>query len=195
MKKNEHEDLEYLMTHGSQHQLTYAKLAKKRTLFVSEDVNDNMAAQLSAMLLYLNNVSKTDPIRMYIHTNGGASTGLTNIYDVMQLISAPIETICLGKCYSAGAILLAAGTSGLRFGMKNCSVMIHGVQATFPIPGHDIHDSKDYYKFLKESNDNVIRILANHTKQPFEKVREDCKKDVWLTCKEAIEYGIIDYEL
>src|SRR5690606_32385277 len=94
---------------------TYVKLAKNRILFVTEGIDDTVAAQLSAMLLYLDNEDHEAPIEMYIHSNGGAATGLANIYDVMQMIEAPVKTICLGKCYSAGAVLLAAGSKGMRY--------------------------------------------------------------------------------
>lgn len=171
---------------------TYVKLAKHRVLFVVEDISDSMAAELSALLLYFDNEDHEAPIEMYIHSNGGAATGLANIYDVMQMISAPIKTICVGKCYSAGAVLLAAGSKGQRYAMKNSSIMIHGIQAGFPIPGHDIISSKNYYEFLQKNNDNIMKMLADHTGHTLEKVKEDCKQDVWMDAKQAFQYGIID---
>lgn len=172
---------------------TYVKLAKHRVIIVSENVSDTMAAELSALLLYFDNEDHESMIEMYIHSNGGAASGLTNIYDVMQMISAPIKTVCLGKCYSAAAVLLAAGSKGERYAMKNSSIMIHGVQAGFPIPGHDITSSKNYYEFLKDNNDDIMKILAHHTGHPLEKVKEDCKQDIWMNAKQALEYGLIDH--
>jgi|SRR5579885_1057869 len=172
---------------------TYIKLAKHRIIIVSEDVSDTMAAELSALLLYFDNEDHEALIEMYIHSNGGAATGLANIYDVMQMISAPVKTVCLGKCYSAGAVLLAAGTKGERYAMKNSSIMIHGIQAGFPIPGHDITSSKNYYEFLQNNNDNIMKMLAHHTGHTLEKVKEDCKQDVWMDAKQALEYGLIDH--
>jgi ATP-dependent Clp protease protease subunit len=172
---------------------TYVKLAKHRILFVSEDVDDRMASELSAMLLYFDNENHEDPIEMYIHSNGGAVTGLSNIYDVMQMIQAPIKTVCIGKCYSAAAVLLAAGTKGQRYAFKNSSVMIHGIQFGFPIPGHDMTASKSYYEFIDSNNDNIMKMLAHHTGQTLEKVKADCKEDRWMTPKEALEYGLIDH--
>ena len=172
---------------------TYIKLAKHRIVIVSEDVSDTMAAELSALLLYFDNEDHEALIEMYIHSNGGAATGLANIYDVMQMISAPVKTVCLGKCYSAGAVLLAAGTKGERYAMKNSSIMIHGIQAGFPIPGHDITSSKNYYEFLQSNNDNIMKILAHHTGHTLEKVKEDCKQDVWMDAKQALEYGLVDH--
>lgn len=172
---------------------TYIKLAKHRIVIVAEDVTDNMAAELSALLLYFDNEDHESIIEMYIHSNGGASTGLSNIYDVMQMISAPVKTVCLGKCYSAGAVLLASGAKGERYAMKNSSIMIHGIQASFPIPGDDITSSKNYYEFLQDHNDSIMNILANHTGHSLEKVKKDCKEDVWMNAKQALEYGLIDH--
>lgn len=172
---------------------TYVKLAKHRVLFVTEDVGDVMAAQLSAMLLYFDNEDHEETIEMYIHSNGGAVTGLLNIYDVMQMIQAPVKTICIGKCYSAGAVLLAAGNKGERYAFKNASVMIHGIQCGFPIPGHDMTSSKNYYEYLTDNNDNIMKILAHHTGHTLEKVKNDCREDVWLDAKQALAYGLIDH--
>jgi ATP-dependent Clp protease protease subunit len=190
-RNHEHESLRGPLLMG--YADTYVKLAKHRILFVSEDVNDTMAAQISAMLLYFDNESHESNIEMYIHSNGGAVTGLLNIYDVMQMIQAPIKTICIGKCYSAGAVLLSAGTKGERYAFKNSSVMIHGIQVGFPVPGHDMTNSKNYYEFLISENDKLMKILAHHTGHPLEKVREDCKQDVWMDAKQVLEYGIIDH--
>lgn len=172
---------------------TYIKLAKHRVIFISENIDDAMAAQLSAMLLYFDNEDHEATIEMYIHSNGGAATGLANIYDVMQMIKAPIKTVCIGKCYSAGAVLLAAGTKGERYVFKNASIMIHGIQCGFPIPGHDMVTSKNYYEFLLENNDNIMKMLAHHTGHTLERVKEDCKQDVWMDAKKALEYGIVDH--
>jgi ATP-dependent Clp protease protease subunit len=171
---------------------THVKLSKRRVVVISENFTDKMAADLSALLLYFDNEDHEEKIEMYIHSNGGAATGLTNIYDVMQMIQAPVKTVCLGKCYSAGAVLLAAGTKGERYALKNSSIMIHGIQSIFPIPGHDITASKNYFEYLEENNDNLMKILKAHTGHTLEKVKQDCEQDVWMTAKEALDYGIID---
>ena len=171
---------------------TYIKLATNRILFVSEVITDKMAADLSAMLLYLDNQNHMDPIQIYLNSDGGAATGLANIYDVMQMITSPIHTVCIGKCYSAAAVLLASGTKGERYAFKNSNIMIHGIQAGFPIPGHDMTSSRNYFQFLEENNDSIMKILAHHTGHSLEKVKEDCKQDLWLNAKQALEYGIID---
>ena len=172
---------------------TFVKLAKNRIVFVSENITDTMAAQLSALLLYFDNEDHESMIEMYIHSNGGAATGLSNIYDVMQMIQSPVKTICIGKCYSAGAVLLAAGTKGERYAFKSSSVMIHGIQFGFPIPGHDMTSSKNYYEYLTENNDKIMKILAHHTGHPLDKIKSDCTQDVWMDAKQALAYGIVDH--
>lgn len=182
----------FQMPYGINYSETYIRLASHRILFISEDITDKMAAEVSAMLLYLDNQDNSENIEMYIHSNGGAISGLLNIYDVMQMIKSPITTICTGKCYSAGAVLLAAGTKGSRYAFKNSNVMIHGIQCSFPIPGHDMTNSKNYYKYLEENNDNIMKILGKHTNHTLSKIREDCKQDTWMNAKQALDYGIID---
>jgi ATP-dependent Clp protease, protease subunit len=172
---------------------SYVRLTKARSMFLAEDVTTEVAADLSALLLYYDALSNTDEITLYIHSNGGAVAGLDNIYDVMQLIKAPVKTVCIGKAYSAGAVLLAAGTPGRRFAFKNANIMIHGIQAGFPIPGHDLVNSKNYFKYLDTHNSNIMKILANHTGHTLDKVKTDCLEDRYMTPKQAKEYGIIDH--
>lgn len=172
---------------------SYIKLTKDRFIFLSEDVSIKSAAELSALLLYLDNENHQEPITIYVHSNGGDAAGLANIYDVMQMISAPVKTVCVGKAYSAGAVILAAGSKGERYAMKSAKIMIHGIQFSFPIPGHDITTSKNYYEFVREENDNIMKILAHHTGHSLEKLKEDCKQDVWLSATEAVSYGLIDH--
>ena len=171
---------------------TYIKLAKERVIFMSELVTKESAAQLSSLLLYYDHEDHEAMINLYIHSDGGDAAGLTNIIDVMQMIRAPIKTICIGKCYSAGAVILAAGTKGERYAFRNANIMIHGIQCGFPLPGHDVINTKNYYDFLKENNDNIMKILAQHTGQSLKKIKEDCLRDVWLDAEQALEYGIVD---
>jgi len=158
-----------------------------------EDVSDQVAAELSAMLLYYDNEDHEEPIHLYLHSNGGAVSGLSNIYDVMQMVRAPIKTILLGKCYSAGAVLLAAGSKGERYALRSSNVMIHGIQFGFPIPGEDMTNNKSYLEFIEDTNDMIMKMLSKHTGQPLEKLKADCSREVWMDAKAAKEYGIIDH--
>lgn len=172
---------------------SYIKMTKDRVIFLSEDVSNNVGVELSALLLYYDNMDQETPISLYIHTNGGAESGLTQIYDMMQMIQSPIKTILLGKCYSAGAWILSAGTKGMRYALRSSKVMIHGAQFVFPIPGHDYTNSKNYYEFVNNANDDMLKVLAKHTGQTFEKIKQDCQTEKWMSAQEALEYGIIDH--
>lgn len=191
MNKNEHLIMKPPALSG--YSDTYIKLTKDRTIFLSEDVGKDNAAQLSALLLYYDNLDHDQEITLYVNSNGGDASGLANIYDVMQMISAPVKTVCLGKCYSAGAVILATGTKGRRYALRSSKIMIHGIQFGFPLPGQDIINSKNYFDFIKENNDNIMKILAKHTGHSLEKVKNDCKEDVWLDPKQALQYGLIDH--
>lgn len=172
---------------------TYVQLTKERAIFITEDFSKEMAATVTAFLFHYDHEDPDKDIVIYINSNGGDSTALTNIYDVIQMISAPVSTVCLGKAYSAGAFLLAAGATGKRFAMPHSEIMIHGIQCQFPAFGEE-HSlgSKNYFEFLKDVNDNIMKMLSKHTGHTLDKVKQDCTKDLYLTAKEAKAYGIID---
>lgn len=170
----------------------YSSLAKDRTIFVSEDITKEVASSLSALLFYYDNESESEDINLYINTNGGDASAIANIYDVMQVIKAPVKTICIGKAYSAGAIMLAAGSNGKRFITKNAGVMIHGIQCEFPANYEDQHNSQIYFDFLTKFNRIILEILAKHTGKTYDQVLEDCKKDKYMNAEEALAYRIVD---
>jgi ATP-dependent Clp protease protease subunit len=172
----------------------YANLSNNRIIFISEDITKDVASSLSALLLHYDNESEED-ISIYINTNGGDAAAQANIYDIMQMIKAPIRTICIGKAYSAGAYILAAGAKGKRFITKNSSVMIHGLQCEFPRPREDQRNSQIYFDFLKNLDKVVFEQLAKDTGKTFEQIHEDCKKDMYMTSEQAKEYGIVDHIL
>lgn len=192
MNKLNHDHVESPHPSNLSYQETYIKLAKSRSIFLAEDVTKEVASSLSALLLYYDNESH-DEITLYIHSNGGDASALASMYDVMQMIKSPVKTVCIGKAYSAGAVLLAAGSAGNRYALKNAKVMIHGIQCGFPIPGFDITNSKNYYDFLEDHNDNIMKMLAHHTSFSLQKVKDDCKRDLFLDAKQALNYNIIDH--
>lgn len=169
----------------------YANLAKDRIVFVSEDITKDLASTLSALLFHYDNESN-DEISLYINTNGGDASALANIYDVMQMVKSPIKTICIGKAYSAGAFMLAAGGKGNRFMTKNASVMVHGLQCNFPGNHEQPKNSEIYFNFLNVLNRSILGKLAFHTGKSIEEIEEFCKQDRYLNAKEALDYGIID---
>lgn len=190
---HDHDMEDMLSMQQSKYYETYVKLSKSRAIFLTEDFSKDMASALTALLFHFDHQSTEEDITIYIHSDGGDSTALTNIYDVMQMIKAPVSTVCLGKAYSAGAFLLASGAKGKRCAMPHSEIMIHGIQCQFPAFGeeHPVN-SKNYFDFLNDVNDNIMKILAKHTGHLLDKVKQDCAKDLYLTAKEALAYGIID---
>lgn len=171
--------------------MTYAVLSKERKIFLKENVTKESAAAICAMLWYYDNEDKEKDITLYIHSNGGDVAGFFQIYDTMQLIKAPVATVCMGKAYSAGAFLLCAGQKGKRKAHKNSDVMIHGIQCVFPTDPEEMV-STEYLSFLNKKNVSIMQIVAKQTGKPLKKVLDDCSRDLFLTAKEALKYGIID---
>lgn len=182
--------------HGSEPQISkytdvYPKLAKERIIFISEDFTHELAVSLTSMLLYFDHLDKSREITLFINSDGGEVSAFNSIYDVIQMIQAPVKTICFGKAYSAGALLLSSGKKGMRFATKNSKIMIHGIQIGIPMTkGH--HNTDNYYKYFNCINDTLLQILANNTGKSIDKVMADCNKDYFLSAEEAYEYGIID---
>ncbi|MCZ2224466.1 MAG: ATP-dependent Clp protease proteolytic subunit [Chitinophagales bacterium] len=172
----------------------YVELSKYRNIFLCEEVTKDVAVTMSALLFYYDAINN-DPIRIYINSNGGDVMALYNIYDVMQIINSPIYTICIGKAYSAAAVILAAGSPGHRYAFKHSDVMIHGLQCLFATE-KDAQASQHYFENkLIKINDNVLKLVAKHTKQPLSKIKEDSKRDFFLQASEAKKYGIVDHVL
>lgn len=190
-QEHDHEPLHAPMIMG--YAESYVKMSKARSIFLSENITKKVGTELSALLLYYDHIDHEEPISIYIHTNGGDSDGLSNIYDVMQMIRAPIKTILLGKCYSAGAFILAAGTKGERYALPSAKVMIHGVQFGFPIPGQSTIENSNYFGFVEQTNDTLMKILAKHTGHTLVNMKKFCEREMWMSSLEAVRFGLIDW--
>jgi ATP-dependent Clp protease, protease subunit len=173
---------------------SYIRLAEHRAIFLTEEFSKELSAAITAFLMYYDHQDPKEDITIYINSNGGDASSLLNIYDVMQMIEAPVSTVCLGEAYSAGAFLLAAGAKGKRFAMPSSEIMVHSVQVSlFPmIREESSSETKNYLNFLNKTNDGIMKLFAKHTGQSISKVRKDCEKDFYLSAKEALKYGIID---
>lgn len=171
----------------------YTALSQERVIFLTEDLTKEVASLLCGLLIYYNALDTQKDIHLFIHTSGGDASALTSIYNVMCLIEAPISTIGVGKIYSAGVFLLAAGTKGKRYMFPNAEVMIHGIQSIYPeIPSSDTTDATNYFNYLESFNKRILKILSRHTGQPISKILQDSKRDLYLDAKSALKYGIID---
>lgn len=168
-----------------------SRLVKDRILFLTDEIEIGAATELVAALLYLDLKSPEEEIVIYINSQGGdTQSGLLTIYDTMQLIKAPIRTVCIGEAYSSAAVLLAAGTKGLRFAAPNAKIMIHSLQLG-NLSGTQA-EIEEETKLCKKLNNTVMKIIALHTGQNIKKVKRDCLKDKYFTAEEALKYGLID---
>ena len=174
---------------GEVHYDIYSRLVKDRIIFLHEEINADVASTMIATLLYLNIKDNEEPISIYINSVGGTVTnGLFTIYDTMQRIEAPVETVCVGEAYSAAAVILAAGDK--RKAYPNSKVMIHNIQVSGM--WGDSQEIIREAKLVDEENKKLLETLARHTGKPLSRIKKDCSRDFYMTADEALKYGIID---
>jgi len=167
----------------------YSRLLKDRIIFIGTPIDDNVANVVIAQMLFLQMEDVNKDINMYVNTPGGVITAGMAIYDTMQFVKCEVATYCVGQAASMGAVLMAAGTKGKRFALPNARIMIHqpwgGVQGT----AEDISRQTDEILRLRHS---LNGILAKHTGQTIEKIKQDTDRDNFMSAMEAKEYGLID---
>lgn len=167
----------------------YSRLLSDRLIFLTGEVNDDVADIIIAQLFYLESEDPKKDIYLYINSPGGVVTAGLAIYDTMQYISCDVATICLGQAASMGAVLLATGTKGKRMALPNARVMIHQ-----PLGGASgqATDMEIQVKEVSRIKRRLNEILASHTGQPVETVEKDTDRDFFLTAEDAVKYGLID---
>ena len=160
-------------------------------IFLGRGVNDGIANQIIAIMLYLDSEDSSKPIYLYINSPGGSVTAGLAIYDTMRHIKSEVVTICVGLAASMGAFLLAAGTKGKRLALPHSRIMIH--QPLGGIQGRrQATDIEIEAKEILRIRDQLNQIMAFHTEQPIEKIQKDTDRDFFMSAEEANEYGIID---
>ena len=167
----------------------YSRLLKDRIIFVTDTIEDNMANLIIAQLLFLESEDPERDIYLYVNSPGGVVTSGLAIYDTMQYIKAPVNTVCIGQAASMAAVLLAAGAPGKRYALPNARIMIHQGSGGFRGNTPDVIIQ---VKELETLVDKLTRILAVHTGQEADKVRKDSERDRFMSAVEAKEYGLID---
>ena len=167
----------------------YSRLLKERVIFLVGEVNDQTANLVVAQLLFLESENPDKDISLYINSPGGSVTAGMSIYDTMQFIKPDVSTMCLGFAASMGAFLLAAGAKGKRYSLPNSKIMIHQVLGGARGQATDIEiHARDILRTKEQMN----RILADRTGQPYEKVVQDTERDYFMTAEESKEYGLVD---
>ena len=167
----------------------YSRLLKDRIIFVSGEVEDNMANSIIAQLLFLDAQDKEKDIVMYINSPGGVITSGLAIYDTMRHIKAHVSTVCVGQAASMGALLLAAGEKGKRYSLPSSRIMIHQPLGGARGQATDIQIQAREIERMKEMTN---RILSEATGKPIEEIYRDTERDNFMSPEEAIKYGLID---
>ncbi|MEA1991488.1 MAG: ATP-dependent Clp endopeptidase proteolytic subunit ClpP [Thermodesulfobacteriota bacterium] len=167
----------------------YSRLLKERIVFLGCVVDDEIANLIIAQFLFLEAEDPKRDITLYINSPGGMVTAGLAIYDTMQYIRPDVSTLCLGQAASMGAMLLAAGAKGKRYTLPNARILIHQPMGGFKGQATDIDIHAKEILRLRQKLDEI---LAAHTGQPLERIREDTERDFFMSGEEAVEYGLID---
>jgi ATP-dependent Clp protease protease subunit len=172
----------------------YARLVKDRVIYLTEEIDSDVASVVSSLLFLLDREDKDEePIQLWINSPGGNVNDFFAIYDMMQLVKSPIKTICIGSASSAAAVLLSAGSPGLRYITPNAHVMIHQIQVDGV--GGTGTEVEIEAREVKKIKNKLNEILARHTGHTTAKIKRDCEHDKYLDAKAAVEYGIADHIL
>jgi ATP-dependent Clp protease protease subunit len=167
----------------------FSRLLKDRIVFLGSVVTDEVANLIAAQLLFLESEDPERDIFFYINSPGGSVTAGLAIYDTMQYIRPQISTVCVGQAASMGAVLLAAGSKGKRFALPHSRIMIHQPLGGFQGPAADIDiQAREILRMREELNN----ILMRHTGQSLKKIEKDTDRDMFMTGKQAQEYGLVD---
>lgn len=168
----------------------YSRLLKNRIVFLGDEIEDNLANLVIAQLLFLEQEDPDKDIDLYINSPGGSVTAGMAIYDCMQLVKPDVSTICVGMAASAAALLLCAGAKGKRFSLPYSRILIH--QPWIKGIGGQATDVDIHAREILKTKETLNNIIANHTGQPLEKVKQDTERDYYMSASEAVEYGLID---
>jgi len=167
----------------------FSRLLKDRVIFLGSEIDDDVANVVISQLLFLDSEGPEKDIMLYINSPGGhVSAGLA-IYDTMQFLHCDVATYCMGQAASMGSFLLAAGTKGKRYALPHARVMIHQPLAGFQGQATDIDI---HAREILNARDTLNALLAKHTGQSVDKIRNDTERDNFMSPSQAKEYGLID---
>ena len=167
----------------------FSRLLKDRIIFVDGEITDATADLIVAQILYLESENPEKDISIYINSPGGSVTAGLAIYDTMQYVKCPIQTICLGQAASMGAFLLAGGSKGKRYSLPSARVMIH--QPWGGVEGQET-DIAIHAKEIIRLKELTIKHFAEHTGKSYDEVAKDMERDFFMTADDALAYGIVD---
>ena len=167
----------------------YSRLLKERIIFLTGQINDNVASLVTAQLLFLEAEDPKKEIYLYINSPGGLVTSGLGIYDTMQYVKPEISTLCMGQAASMGSFLLAAGSKGKRFSLPNSRIMVHQPSAGFQGQATDIEIHAKEVLSLKT---RLNEIYSKHTGKSVEEIKSALERDNFMTAESAKLFGLID---
>ena len=167
----------------------YSRLLKERIIFLTGQINDNVASLVTAQLLFLEAEDPKKEIYLYINSPGGLVTAGLGIYDTMQYVKPDISTLCIGQAASMGSFLLAAGTKGKRFSLPNSRIMVHQPSAGFQGQATDIEIHANEVLSLKK---RLNEIYSKHTGKSVDEIKSALERDNFMTADVAQSFGLID---
>ena len=167
----------------------YSRLLKERIIFLTGQINDNVASLVTAQLLFLEAEDPKKEIYFYINSPGGLVTAGLGIYDTMQYVKPDISTLCMGQAASMGSFLLAAGSKGKRFSLPNSRIMVHQPSAGFQGQATDI---EIHAKEVLDLKNRLNEIYSKHTGKSVEEIKSALERDNFMTADVAHSFGLID---
>ena len=168
----------------------FTRLLKNRVVMLGTDVNDDIANQICAQLLYLEGEDPNADIWLYINSPGGSVTAGMAIYDTMQFVSCPVATVCMGMAASMGQFLLTAGAPGKRYTLPNARIMMHQPLAGLRGQASDIAIQAEQLTFTKR---RLAELIAEHSGRSVAEIQADSERDRWFTADAAKDYGLCDH--
>lgn len=167
----------------------FNRLLRNRIVMLGSDVNDEIANQICAQLLYLEGEDPAADIWLYINSPGGSVTAGMAIYDTMQFVGPDVATVCLGLAASMGQFLLTAGAAGKRYTLPNARIMMHQPLAGLRGQAADIAIQAEQLTYTKR---RMAELIAHHSGQTLEQIQVDSERDRWFTAEAATAYGLVD---
>jgi ATP-dependent Clp protease protease subunit len=169
----------------------YQKLANSRILFVTGGIDESLASDITATLFLKDQEDSTSKITIFINSYGGSIRDALMIYDMIQMIDAPVETVCIGEARGEAVVILAAGEPGLRYATKNAVIAVSQLEAN----GHayvDMINAEKLLDLFTEDNLRMMKIIAQAAGKPVKQVMEDFDRPMYMNAIRAAKYGLID---
>ena len=177
--------------HGDVPVDVYQKLSNDRILFISEVITDQLASDIVATLLLKDSEDSEKKITLFINSKGGDIRNAFMIYDIMQMIDSPVETVCIGEAIDEAVVILASGEPGMRFATKNCRIAVSQLVHDW-ITNANLTDAKKILDLATSDNKHMMDILAKASGKTTKQVMADFDRRVFMNASQAVKYGLID---